>query len=59
MAEPLQWEQIKVERRFYGTTVLRAPVFGGWLVSTQISDGNGLTFIPDPNHEWEVQTQAQ
>jgi hypothetical protein len=53
MAE-LKWERL---RDFYmwidnhagvnGTD--RAKVPGGWLVSS----GSGLTFVPDPNHEWK------
>jgi len=38
------------------TNVSRAKIPGGWLVG--IESGNvrswGLTFVPDPTHEWDV-----
>jgi hypothetical protein len=30
--------------------VRRAAVSGGWLVTL---DGNGVTFVPDPRHQWD------
>ena len=34
-------------------TVYRARVVGGWLVLASGVEGmSGLTFYPDPNHEW-------
>jgi hypothetical protein len=50
----LTWEQIdSVPANF---TVYRAKVPGGWLISINLHDGQGLTFYPDPNHEWGVKT---
>lgn len=34
--------------------ISRAEVKGGWLVYTSGADGNGLAFVPDPNHEWKL-----
>jgi len=31
----------------------RAKIPGGWLVSVGIGNGGGVTFVPDPNHEWQ------
>jgi hypothetical protein len=32
----------------------RAKVPGGWLVNWLFGDtAGGLTFVPDPNHEWK------
>jgi hypothetical protein len=39
-------------------TYYRAKVFGGWLVQTNYVSGvafkQTLTFVADPNHQWEV-----
>lgn len=40
----LKWESLSSE-----TTLKRAKVPGGWLVS---SNGGGLAFVPDAGHEW-------
>ena len=46
----LEWEQIsKMSLRFPGP-IFRAPIPGGWLVSSQVG---GLVFIPDPRHRWD------
>ena len=54
----LDWEKVKgyVNDFDFGRLpktdldITRAKVKGGWLVS-----GNtGLTFVPDPNHEWQT-----
>ena len=44
----LQWE--KLEANYY---TCRAKVPGGWLVMIYAGDGSGITFYPDPNHEWD------
>jgi hypothetical protein len=42
----------------------RAKVPGGWLVSVWAGDdkdhglGGGLTFLPDPGNEWDVEEDA-
>lgn len=53
----LSWESIGPApgRSHEGT--YRAKVLGGWLVGFQDFKGDagmgGLTFVPDPDHEWE------
>lgn len=54
----LQWELVRSE----GATELRtmrAKVSGGWLVTVEnrlrgAINGMGVTFYPDPNHEWKA-----
>ena len=48
MAE-LKWEEVKSNKALF----IRAKVPGGWLVSGQGSGQSGLTFVPDPKHEWK------
>lgn len=31
----------------------RAKVPGGWLIRMEVGDSGGITFVPDPNHEWK------
>jgi hypothetical protein len=33
--------------------VLRARVPGGWLVWAHTAHGDGLSFVPDPEHAWD------
>jgi len=33
--------------------VYRAKEPGGWLVAVELSKGGGITFVPDPDHDWE------
>lgn len=40
----IRWESINSS-----IPVVRAKIPGGWLVTA----ANGLTFVPDPNHEWD------
>jgi hypothetical protein len=50
----------KKPSRFLGTTKgYRAKVPGGWLVYLWDSCGVGLTFYPDPGHEWDGGTLPQ
>ena len=36
------------------TTAFRGKVPGGWLIVTSSSEGlSGVTFYPDPKHEWD------
>ena len=55
MAErrPLTFELLPNHVSYTSATfvIYRAKVFGGWLVATRPSDN--LTFIPDPQHEWD------
>ena len=54
----LDWEKVKgyVNDFDFGRLpktdldITRAKVKGGWLVS----GNSGLTFVPDPNHEWQT-----
>ena len=43
----LEWEEIggRLEAD-------RAKIPGGWLVAVGSGNGGGVTFVPDPNHEW-------
>jgi hypothetical protein len=46
----LEWEEVK--QNIYGTAQ-RAKVPGEWLVLIFPGGGEAsLTFVPDPNHEW-------
>jgi hypothetical protein len=47
----LVWERI-IDN--IGSQLLRAPVFGGWLVKDRTG---GLTFVADPNLSWDVETR--
>jgi hypothetical protein len=58
----LNWEEIKHDCSFH---LYRAKIFGGWLVVTPINGLKSLiggkpdmqssvTFVPDPNHQWEL-----
>ena len=43
------WERVKDAEGGMSWALWRAKIPGGWLVTgTQ-----GLTFVPDPNHEWQ------
>jgi len=47
----LKWESVPSDSRI---SVYRARVPGGWLVFTWWgSSYSGLTFYPDPNHQWD------
>jgi hypothetical protein len=36
----------------YEVRVSRAKVPGGWLIVVEQAGGEGLTFMPDPEHKW-------
>jgi hypothetical protein len=46
-APRLQWEPLSSSH----VPLLRAKVKGGWLIAA--GSGAGLTFYPDPGHEWD------
>jgi hypothetical protein len=48
----IEWEQLESTR---GLTVLRVPVPGGWLIyaSNSYHHHGGMTFYPDPDHQWK------
>ncbi len=51
----LTWEALRNDgaRQAYKFT-FRSKVPGGWLVgASYTTEGIGLTFLPDPNHEWD------
>jgi len=59
----LEWEIIERNQTTYGHDLIRrAKVHGGWLIESikhqterdGVGYGVGLTFIPDPNHEWKI-----
>jgi hypothetical protein len=47
----LAWEMIEAEPSY--RKIERTKVPGGWLVRMEVGDGGGITFVPDPNHEWK------
>jgi hypothetical protein len=47
--------EIKFEWETIGMFVDRAKVYGGWLVRTYGGANEWVLFIPDPEHEWEVE----
>jgi hypothetical protein len=47
--EKVVWEEVPTKMLY----VYRLPVPGGWLVFAALSSGGGLTFYPDPEHEWD------
>ena len=47
----LKWENLKSSSKYI--FVARAKVPGGWLITVSCPEGAGLTFYPDPNHEWD------
>ena len=52
------WEQVDWDYK-QSTLTRRAKIPGGWLVNTrQVGKhpGNGLTFVPDPQHIWDGQS---
>jgi len=51
MGDPLIWERVLDN---LGSQLLRAPVYGGWLVKDR---AGGLTFVNDPNLTWAVETR--
>jgi hypothetical protein len=47
----LVWEMVDGDPSY--RKIERAKVLGGWLVRMEVgSSGGGITFVPDPNHEW-------
>jgi hypothetical protein len=48
----LRWQELSEVGNKY-TSIFRAKVSGEWLVQVEQSDGCGITFYPDPEHEWD------
>ena len=52
----LEWEGItKEDTKTHGISPVayKGKVFGGWLVTHHGHKEMGITFVPDPNHEWK------
>lgn len=54
-----EWETIYASKGNHHVTT-RAKVFGGWLVKHRSIPPNSdliasMVFVPDPNHEWEIE----
>ena len=47
----LVWEMVDADPSY--RKIERAKVPGGWLIRMEVGDSGGITFVPDPNHEWE------
>ncbi len=56
--------KIAFEWEILDEDTIRAKVIGGWIVYTSERDdmnavgGAAMVFVPDVNHEWEVEAQA-
>ena len=51
----MKWEKLKSGRFF--ESIRRAKVPGGWLIVVVVGGATaGLTFYPDPKHEWSGET---
>ncbi|MCG2754903.1 MAG: hypothetical protein L6247_04970 [Desulfobacteraceae bacterium] len=48
----VKWKELKQNLRRYGS-LYRAKVPGGWLVRISQSEGEAMTFYPDPDHKWD------
>jgi len=55
-AEKLKWERLAGNPQ-WGTVHSRSKIPGGWLVESLYSSasgiGEGLAFVPDPEHKWD------
>jgi hypothetical protein len=47
----LEWEMVEAEPSY--RKIERAKVPGGWLIRMEVGNSGGITFVPDPNYEWE------
>jgi len=47
----LFWEVIEAEPSY--RKIEKAKVPGEWLISVEVGNSGGITFVPDPNHEWK------
>ena len=43
------WERVKDAEGGMKMSLWRAKILGGWLVAGSL----GVTFVPDPKHEWK------
>ncbi len=56
MIMELTWEVIE---KTHHSSLCRTKVRGGWLVRQREGSADhqpivGITFVPDPNHEWKI-----
>ena len=51
----LVWERLQCKNSTGMILAWRTKVPGGWLVAINYGggEGGGLTFYPDPNHDWD------
>ena len=52
---PVRGQSQETQLEGYGE-MRRAKIPGGWLVTwcpAGVTEGTGLTFVPDPQHEWD------
>lgn len=52
----LVWESLKTTCEDQPGNVFimrRAKVPGGWLLTVGVGNGGGVTFYPDPKHQWD------
>ena len=49
----LTWEKIGESPCWEHYCVYRARVPGGWLVTIEGNTESSVTFVPDPDHEWD------
>ncbi|MFI5331330.1 MAG: hypothetical protein ACHQ2F_09920, partial [Desulfobaccales bacterium] len=47
----LLWEMIEAEPSY--RKIERAIVPGEWPFRMEVGESGGITFVPDPKHEWE------
>lgn len=58
MLKQLIWEEIPHDKG--AIKICRAAIFGGWLVfvenriTIRATTQYPITFVPDPNHEWDL-----
>ncbi|BEI26620.1 hypothetical protein [Vibrio fluvialis] len=58
----IEFEKINSEGESAPSKISRAKIHGGWLVwgfNIGMSNGGGLCFVPDENHEWSLETPRQ
>jgi len=48
----LIWEKLQIKGLPWMSKIMRAKIPGGWLVLSENGFSGGITFVPDPNHEW-------
>lgn len=50
-----EWECVWEKNEYFDyEEIARAKIFGGWLVTYRVDSKCTMVFVPDPNHEWEI-----